>query len=70
LNNFLFFGAREYIIVNVMPWGLAAAQIGMTLDFFTRNKFNSLRIILKKNKNQNGQSDLQDKQIYFDIHRD
>jgi hypothetical protein len=22
-----------------------------------------------KNKNQNGQSDLQDKQIYFDIHR-
>jgi hypothetical protein len=50
-----------------MPWGYAARSWD-DIGFLPEKQNFSLRIILK-NKNQNGQSDLQDKQIYFDIHR-
>ena len=50
--------------------GLAAARIGMTLDFFREDKFLFFKDNIERIRIKNGQSDLQDKQIYFDIHRE
>ncbi len=50
--------------------GLAAARIGMRLDFFREDKFLFFKDNIERTRIKNGQSDLQDKQIYFDSHRE
>ena len=49
--------------------GLAAARIGMTFDFFREDKFLFFKDNIERVRVKNGQSSLQDKQIYFDIHK-
>lgn len=50
--------------------GLAAARIGMTFDFFREDRFSFFKDNIEKVRVKNGQSSLQDKQIYFDIHKE
>ncbi len=50
--------------------GLAAARIGMPFNFFREDKFLFFKDNIEKVRVKNGQSSLQDKQIYFDIHKE
>ena len=50
--------------------GLAAARIRMTFTFSREDAFPFFKDNIEKVRVKNGQSSLQDKQIYFDIHRE
>lgn len=49
---------------------LAAAKVGMTFDFCYEDKFPFFNDQIETIRIQQGQSRLQEKQIYFDIHRE
>jgi hypothetical protein len=49
--------------------GLAAARVGMTFDFFRQDKFPFFKNNIEEARIKNGQVDLQEKQLYFDIHK-
>ena len=49
--------------------GLAAAKIGMTIRFEREDKFPFFKDNIEQIRIQNGQSNPQEKQIYFDIHK-
>ena len=49
--------------------GLAAAHIGMKIDFFQGDKFQFFKDKIERVKIKKGRSDLQEKKIYFDTHQ-
>ena len=49
--------------------GLAAAKVGMRFDFFREDKFPFFKDIVEVVRIQKGQSNLEEKKIYFDIHK-
>jgi len=50
--------------------GLAAAKVGMTIRFDREDKFPFFKDNIERVRIKNGQSHAQDKQIYFDIHKE
>jgi hypothetical protein len=50
--------------------GLAAAKVGMTIRFDREDKFPFFKDNIELTRIKNGQSNPQDKQIYFEIHKE
>lgn len=64
-----FFEMQEIYHGEGYAMGLAAARIGMTFDFFREDKFPFFKDNIERVRIQNGQAIIQEKQIYFDIHK-
>ncbi|MBE9012026.1 hypothetical protein IQ250_17655, partial [Pseudanabaenaceae cyanobacterium LEGE 13415] len=49
--------------------GLAAARIGLTIDYFREDKFPFFKDNIERVRIKNGQSNREEKQVYFDMHK-
>lgn len=50
--------------------GLAAAQIGMKIDYFREDRFPFFKDNIERIRINKGQSNHEEKQIYFDVHKE